>query len=72
MGETRMKTSRTALNLSQRVVFAVDSEMLDALDAAAQRKRISTSAFLRAMLSDRLERDRAAPVRDERERLVEA
>ena len=67
-----MKTSRTALNLSQRVVFAVDSEMLDALDAAAQRKRISTSAFLRAMLSDRLERDRAAPVRDERERLVEA
>jgi hypothetical protein len=69
MEETHMKASRTALNLSERVVFAVDSEMLGALDAAAQRKRISTSAFLRALLSDRLNNaeERDQPARHERD-----
>ena len=60
-----MKPSRTALNLTQRVTFAVDAAMLDALDAEAQRKRISTSAFLRALLSDRL--SQATPPARERQ-----
>lgn len=69
-----MKTSRTALNLSRRVVFAVDSTMLDKLDSAAQRKQISTSAFLRALLADKFgeqERDQA-PVREREIERVEA
>ena len=60
--------TRTALNLSRRVVFAVDAEMLDKLDSAAQRKRISTSAFLRALLSDSLIDERDTPPAPVRER----
>jgi len=67
-----MKTSRTALNLSQRVVFAADAAMVGAMDACAQRKRISTSAWLRALIADRLERDRAAPVREREAERLEA
>ena len=63
--------AKIQLGLTKRVVFNVNGETLSAIDRAAERKMMSTSAWLRGLVSDRLaeegtprERQREAAVAD--------
>ena len=49
--------TRASLFLKNRLVVSVSDEALVAIDTAARRKMISTSAWIRALISDRLQLD---------------